>query len=177
MFFVYSFCLVYQLCDYLTQDRIQTIYRKPHAVKVQNLNQNSTLSLVSLARLQELRFQGDLNLYISRKYEFSGFRKQKMRMTVLIKTARMAKSRPRRTQSERLQTTGLVADKSSRIECNKKNLILAIVGCFTDQCLPNHLSALQSSAQDIRILLWRRFCPNITNTSHLQKHTYEGFWA
>ena len=32
----------------------QTIYRKPHAVKLQNLNQNSTLiSLVSLIGLQD----------------------------------------------------------------------------------------------------------------------------
>ena len=42
----------------------QTIYRKPHAAKLQNSNQNSTLSWVSLIRLQELRFWGDLNLYI-----------------------------------------------------------------------------------------------------------------
>ena len=33
----------------------QTIYRKPHAAKLQN-RQNSTLSWVSLIRLQELRF-------------------------------------------------------------------------------------------------------------------------
>ena len=34
----------------------QTIYRKPHAAKLQNSNQNSTLSWVSLIGLQELRF-------------------------------------------------------------------------------------------------------------------------
>ena len=33
----------------------QTIYRKPHAAKLQN-RQNSTLSWVSLIGLQELRF-------------------------------------------------------------------------------------------------------------------------
>ena len=34
----------------------QTIYRKPDATKLQNSNQNSTLSWVSLIGLQELRF-------------------------------------------------------------------------------------------------------------------------
>ena len=34
----------------------QTIYRKLHAAKLQNSNRNSTLSWVSLIRLQELRF-------------------------------------------------------------------------------------------------------------------------
>ena len=34
----------------------QTIYRKPQAAKLQNSNQNSTLSWVSLIGLQELRF-------------------------------------------------------------------------------------------------------------------------
>ena len=34
----------------------QTIYRKPRAAKLQNSNQNSTLSWVSLIGLQELRF-------------------------------------------------------------------------------------------------------------------------
>ena len=34
----------------------QTIYRKPHAVKLQNSNQNSTLSWVGQIGLQELRF-------------------------------------------------------------------------------------------------------------------------
>ena len=33
----------------------QTIYRKPHAAKLQNSNQNFTLSWVSLIGLQELR--------------------------------------------------------------------------------------------------------------------------
>ena len=34
----------------------QTIYKKPHAAKLQNSKQNSILSWVSLIGLQELRF-------------------------------------------------------------------------------------------------------------------------
>ena len=40
----------------------QTIYRKPHAAKLKK--SNSILSWISLIGLQELRFKGDLNLYI-----------------------------------------------------------------------------------------------------------------
>ena len=39
----------------------QTIYRNPRATKLQNSNQNSTLSWVNLIGLQELRFQVELN--------------------------------------------------------------------------------------------------------------------
>ena len=47
----FSFCFVLKI-----EIEGQTINRKPHAAKLQNSNQNSTLSWVSLIRLQELRF-------------------------------------------------------------------------------------------------------------------------
>ena len=49
----------------------QTRYRKHHAAKLQNSNQDSTLFWVSLIGLQELRFEGDLNLYIILSLECS----------------------------------------------------------------------------------------------------------
>ena len=42
----------------------QTKKQKPHVGKLQNSNQNLTLSWVSIIGLQELRFYCDLNLYI-----------------------------------------------------------------------------------------------------------------
>ena len=61
LFTAFVFCISFVIIKLRIEAKQNT---ENLTAKLQNSNQNSSLSWVSLIRLQELRFQGDLNLYV-----------------------------------------------------------------------------------------------------------------